>query len=206
MKIGNKGKVADEGTSSVSGRHYSRDVGRTSSIGGRIFWQFGDTFCKNLAGEYVGLVAHTVADLLDERYPQMTAYAEFDARDCAKLFIPFTEEEAQLDANSESPMGRPTLWGFGGMVEDSAEAGTGWSWFELGRVVSGCPSRSQRHRRLTSLKVPGWIVECIGYRHRSCASGSQHWPDLGHSSDGTHVRGKIEIFFWPLGKERRTSY
>ncbi|KAI9883434.1 MAG: hypothetical protein M1823_004808 [Watsoniomyces obsoletus] len=118
----------------LSNRQYSRDVGRTSSVGGRIFWQFGDTFCKNDAGQYVGLVAHTVADHLDESEPSVTAYAEFDARECAKLFIPFTKEEARLDADPGNPIGRPTLWSFGGIVEDFENAGTGWSWFELGRV------------------------------------------------------------------------
>ena len=93
---------------------YSRDIGRSFTLNGRQFYIFGDTFCKDSTGNFVGLVNNTVALVLERHNPCMSKYLDFNDDDTVKCFVPLTMEEKNWQ---KSTGGRVTLWGFGGVVE-----------------------------------------------------------------------------------------
>lgn len=59
-----------------NGIGYSRDIGRSSIFGGRCYYVFGDTFCKNERGEFVGISSNTVALMPDRTSPLETEYLD----------------------------------------------------------------------------------------------------------------------------------
>ena len=93
---------------------YSRDIGRSFTLSGKNFYIFGDTFCKDSAGEFVGLVNNTIALVPDANAPCVSKYLGFNDDDTVKCFVPLTVEEKSWQ---KSTGGRVTLWGFGGAVE-----------------------------------------------------------------------------------------
>ena len=117
----------------MNGIGYSRDIGRSSIIGNRAYVQFGDTFCKNHAGEFLGIVNHTCALIPRDGQPTDTQYQKFTSDGRVRQFIPLTDQEESCE-DAGSPPGRTTLWSFGGIAED--QPGLGWTWFEKGRAVS----------------------------------------------------------------------
>ena len=117
MKI--LGYMVDE-----SGIFFSRDIGRSFELGGKIFLVFGDTFCKDEAGKFIGLVNNTCAAFDDRNEPLKTRYIEYDENRVLKPFIPFLEAERRYNR----PGRRVVIWAFGGAVE--VEDGTGRVWYQ----------------------------------------------------------------------------
>lgn len=65
-------------------------------LNGRNFYIFGDTFCKNTAGDFVGVVNNTAALLpRDDRFCD-SRYLEFNDDDTVKALVPLTTEEMLL--------------------------------------------------------------------------------------------------------------
>lgn len=126
----------------VNGIGYSRDVGRSSILGGRVVWEFGDTFCKDETGRFLGVVSHTSAAVPDLERPLCTMY-QLDCDKKPKRFIPLTEEEAQFEKEVDKHHSRLTFWGFGGIAH--YPFGSGWAWFEKGKIVSDvfCQSHAE---------------------------------------------------------------
>lgn len=80
----------------ANGLDYSRDIGRSFMLNGRNFYIFGDTFCKNTAGDFVGVVNNTAALLpRDDRFCD-SRYLEFNDDDTVKALVPLTTEEMLL--------------------------------------------------------------------------------------------------------------
>lgn len=121
---------------------YSRDIGRSFTLNSHHYILFGDTFCKNSAGEFVGLTNNTAA-LLHNSVPRfdpnadegeegcvpnsevlVSKYQEIEKDGVVKPFIPFKAGEVP-DVESGK---RVVLWCFGGCVE--LEDHTGRVWFE----------------------------------------------------------------------------
>ncbi|KAL9127533.1 MAG: hypothetical protein Q9217_003601 [Psora testacea] len=94
---------------------YSRDIGRSFRLGGSVYFIFGDTFCKNSAGEFVGLVSNTVSMVMDEIKPLESSYLCIKEDGMVEPLIPLNEEEIKLQ--KEHPEQRVTLWNFSGVVE-----------------------------------------------------------------------------------------
>jgi hypothetical protein len=134
----------------VTGNYYPRDIGRSSELSnGTILLQFGDTFCHNRDGKFVGLTDNTCAMLVNTLCPTLSTYAfkegkEGDETDenqslaNSKQFgtaygntqIPsfihrFKDEEDTADSIFK-------FWSFSGIVEYSAESSViyGWAWFQ----------------------------------------------------------------------------
>ncbi|KAI9796197.1 MAG: hypothetical protein M1833_006448 [Piccolia ochrophora] len=115
-----------------NGCDYSRDIGRSSTIGGRVFYQFGDTFCKTSNGEFVGVVSNTIALCRNLNHPLDTEYLEIDEGGLVAPFVPLTPEEIEFEKHKDVHQRRMTIWSFGGIVEDFPGAHSGWCWFEKG--------------------------------------------------------------------------
>lgn len=113
--------------------HDSRDIGCSSLLGERIFFTFGDTFCKNYNGDFRVVVSHTCASVPDKHDPTTTKYLALDKEGQVASFIPLTEAEKDFDKRHK---GRYTLWSFSGIAEDPTNVGTGWCWFEIGQCVN----------------------------------------------------------------------
>ena len=119
----------------MNGCAYSRDIGRSSVISNRAFFQFGDTFCKDLLGNYVGVTSHTCSRLCWVGNPEVSEYINIDPDGKVASFIPLTTQELALDQQHADQKERITLWSFGGIAEDGPMSGRGWCWFEKGRTV-----------------------------------------------------------------------
>ncbi|KAI9784213.1 MAG: hypothetical protein M1816_001035 [Peltula sp. TS41687] len=120
----------------VNNRGYSRDVGRSSILGDRVFYQFGDTFCKDQNGDFCGIVCHTCAIVPSVSNPTRCEYLNIATDGKVACFVPYTTDEKGFEANTENH-GRVTLWSFGGTAEDSPGCGSGWCWFEKGEIYDG---------------------------------------------------------------------
>ncbi|KAL9131932.1 MAG: hypothetical protein Q9175_006647 [Cornicularia normoerica] len=109
----------------VNGIFHSRDIGRSFQLSGKIYLKFGDTFCNNSSGEFVGLTNNTVAIIEDKKQPLKSKYLEVEANGLIRPFICLTSEEQQLE---EEKKGRVVLWAFGGVVE--MKDGSGRLWYQ----------------------------------------------------------------------------
>ncbi len=99
----------------MSNIEHSRDIGRPFDLQGEHYVVFGDTFCKNKAGDFVGVANNTVAHVPLPAYPCLTNYLEYEENEMVKLFVPLTEDEKEFE---KQPGGcRVCLWMFGGVVE-----------------------------------------------------------------------------------------
>ena len=109
----------------ASGIFHSRDIGRPFELFGKVYLKFGDTFCNDSNGEFVGLANNTVAIIEDRNQPLKSKYLEIEDNGFIKPFIKLTPEEQQLE---DSKQGRVVLWAFGGVVE--MKDGTGSLWYQ----------------------------------------------------------------------------
>ena len=109
----------------VNGIFHSRDIGRSFELFGKVYLEFGDTFCNDNNGDFVGLANNTVAIIEDTDQPLKSKYLEVEENGFISPFIKLTPEEQQLEDNK---MGRVVLWAFGGVVE--MKDGTGRLWYQ----------------------------------------------------------------------------
>ena len=109
----------------VNGIFHSRDIGRSFELFGNVYLIFGDTFCNDSEGAFVGLANNTVAIIENPEQPLKSKYLETEDRGCIKPFIPMTSEEQQLEMEKK---GRVVLWAFGGVVE--MKDGSGRLWYQ----------------------------------------------------------------------------
>lgn len=79
----------------VCNRKITRDIGRPCHIGGNTYYAFGDTFCHDAHGEFVGVTNNTIALCPDPRGdPTRSEYLEGSVR--ARAFVPHTKGEVSL--------------------------------------------------------------------------------------------------------------
>lgn len=116
----------------ANGIFHSRDIGRSFELFGKVYLKFGDTFCNDGKGEFVGLANNTVAIVEDPSQPLKSKYLEVEENGFVKPFIQLTAEEKQLE---QQELGRVVLWAFGGVVE--MEDGTGCLWYQKS-IDHGC--------------------------------------------------------------------
>jgi hypothetical protein len=128
---------ADINLSTVSGNSYPRDIGRSSQLGGAVFYQFGDTFCHKSNGDFIGVVTNTAALVLDKNNPTLSKYAgsteekvpEFiNASDFCPLL--YDDEHTIKDDGYK-------IWSFSGIVEFQKAEGSvyGVTWYQV-RVLN----------------------------------------------------------------------
>ena len=98
---------------------HSRDIGRGFQLFGNIYLMFGDTFCNDSNGDFVGLVSNTVALVPCVEQPLQSKYLEVEENGRIKELIQLTAKEQQLE-------GRVVLWSFGGVVEMKDDTGCLW--------------------------------------------------------------------------------
>ena len=113
----------------ANGTYYSRDIGRSSVIGGKVFYQFGDTFCHDDEGKAV-LISNTLAAVKDTGDPFRTCYPFYSPNGVVKPFLELNEEERahEEETAGQEYKARITLWQFGGIVETAP--GKGLLWYE----------------------------------------------------------------------------
>lgn len=103
---------------------YSRDIGRSSLFAGYWYYVFGDTFCKNRQGDFVGMTSNTVAIIPNTAEPLETQYLDIKPDGIVQPLIPLNEAETLLELGGV----RVVLWAFGGIVETVPEVG--WIWYQ----------------------------------------------------------------------------
>ena len=119
------GSVVDE-----NGIGYSRDIGRSSLFAGHRYYIFGDTFCKDVNGSFVGVQSNTVAVIHDLLDPCKSSYQSIEENGMVDPLI-----DQAPDEHDENPDIRTALWAFGGIAETSP--GIGWIWYEKKTIENG---------------------------------------------------------------------
>ncbi|KAF1974618.1 hypothetical protein BU23DRAFT_636276 [Bimuria novae-zelandiae CBS 107.79] len=107
-----RGEVKD-----ASGRQYPRDLGRSVKLGGHIYYIFGDTFCFNDGGEFVGVTNNTIALIPGLNNPTGSQYLHPDPK--VPEFVPYLDEEREFCEREENLQEnrRIVTWSFGGFIE-----------------------------------------------------------------------------------------
>ena len=116
---------------------YSRDIGRSFTLGGNLYYVFGDTFCKNKSGVFVGLRDNTASMVIDKSKPAESSYLDIREDGMVEPLVPLNDEEKELQKNH--PEQRVTLWCFGGVVE--IDPGIGLLWSILSKLLCLCGNR-----------------------------------------------------------------
>ncbi|KAL9075500.1 MAG: hypothetical protein Q9161_001572 [Pseudevernia consocians] len=109
-----------------NGIGYSRDIGRSSSIHDEVFFIFGDTFCKDSAGEFVGTTSNTIAYVEDRAKLLESEYVEISDKGQVKAFVPLNEKEVRFEEENEGA--RIVFRIFGGTVDIRV---VGVVWFQI---------------------------------------------------------------------------
>ena len=109
-----------------NGIGYPRDIGRSIIIHDEVYFIFGDTFCKNAAGEAVGITSNTSAYVEDRAKCLESQYIEISDKGQVKAFVPFDEQEIQFEKDYESSA-RIVFRMYGGAVDIGA---VGIVWFQ----------------------------------------------------------------------------
>ncbi|KAL1599918.1 hypothetical protein SLS60_007723 [Paraconiothyrium brasiliense] len=84
----------------VSGRQYPRDLGRSVELGGHMYYIFGDTFCFNDNGDFVGVTNNSIALIPDMSNPTKSKYMHPDPK--VPEFVPYTHEEKEFCERPEN--------------------------------------------------------------------------------------------------------
>lgn len=111
----------------VSGRQYARDLGRSIELGGHVYYIFGDTFCFNDRGEFVGVTNNTIALIPDLSDPTKCQYLDTSPK--VPEFVPHLSDEKRFcdDPKNQEENKRIVTWSFGGVIEIPGSGGQeGW--------------------------------------------------------------------------------
>ena len=104
---------------------YSRDIGRSAVIHDEVFFIFGDTVCKDSAGNSVGITSNTIAYVEDRAKFLESEYGEISDNGKVKAFVPLNEKEVRFE--EENKDARIVFRMIGGTVDIGA---VGVVWFQ----------------------------------------------------------------------------
>ena len=108
---------------SASEPFYSRDIGRSFMLDGRIYYMFGDTFCND-----AGISDNTYQVVPNIERPTEAFYLTSSANGHVAPLIKKTIEDDSFLAQPENRGKRLAFWCFGGVAEVSR--GVGWLWYQ----------------------------------------------------------------------------
>ncbi|KAL8856270.1 MAG: hypothetical protein Q9178_007107 [Gyalolechia marmorata] len=145
---------------------YSHDIGRSSELGGRVYYLNGDTMCND-----AGVSSNTYQVVPDRKKPTEALYLSTDCDGFVTPLIDKNEEEAQYLSLPGNKTKRIAFWCFGGIVEISP--GLGWVWYQkfiineldgsLELVGVGLARVSQDKNglagQLSSVRMPGLMFQ-----------------------------------------------
>lgn len=106
-----------------NGIGYPRDIGRSAIIHDEVFFIFGDTFCNNAAGEFVGITSNTIAYVEDRAKPLESQYGEIFSDGMVKAFVPISTKERESEWKRT---GSRTIFRMFGGVVDIGVVGVVW--------------------------------------------------------------------------------
>ncbi|KAL8826685.1 MAG: hypothetical protein Q9191_003648 [Dirinaria sp. TL-2023a] len=191
--------------SDTNKRGYSRDIGRSVIIGGRYYYIYGDTFCKDENGVFRGIQSTSYA-ITSKDEPLKSHYLKIDPDGMVEPLIPLDREEQDIQATKlpRREIFRVKLWCFGGIVETSP--GVGWLWFEKSvyrgdnevKYYGVCVARvsvEQSSGRLNVVRITGSILQNPGADDMIFF---EHEPRIGAFS--TLVEGNF-IYLWGTHKQ-----
>ncbi|KAB8416413.1 hypothetical protein FH972_024932 [Carpinus fangiana] len=113
----------------TSGRKAPRDIGRSISLGGKLYYIFGDTFGFDSFGQFKGCSNNTIALIQDPQQPTQSTYLSKQLP--IPLFVPYTGSEAKFTHDHSKENWRIVNWVFGGIVESLAPgSGVGWCFYD----------------------------------------------------------------------------
>lgn len=146
---------------------YSRDIGRSFILDGRVYYQYGDTFCND-----AGVSSNTYQVVPDPSKPRDAYYLSCDRNGFVLPLINLNEEEVRFLNTPGNEGKRIAFWCFGGVVETTP--GIGWTWYQK-HVISPvgtptlvgvgiariCHDKHKYSGDLSSARMPG-LMFCLG--------------------------------------------
>jgi len=136
-----------------------------------VYYQFGDTFCKNLDNEFVGLVSNTIAVLTTTKGPLYSKYEDVAPNGLVDQFIPYNLQDLKFNDEHEASKARMTLWGFGGIVEVSP--GVGVLWYERTEAVSSISCHCSTIADFKSIQETCSLIGVLGLHEFRLKKSSQ---------------------------------
>ncbi|KAJ4302669.1 hypothetical protein N0V90_001558 [Kalmusia sp. IMI 367209] len=151
------GEVTD-----LSARNYPRDLGRSVSLGGKTYYMFGDTFCFNSSGDFLGVTNNSIGLLPDLSAPTKSQYLCPEAK--VPEFVPYTSEEKEFCDREENKNENIRLvnWAFGGIIEIPGCGGReGWLFYDQVEIHGATPEK-QNGTGVARARVtdPDGAIEC----------------------------------------------
>ena len=141
----------------TNGIGYSRDIGRSAIFKGRVYYIFGDTFCKNEEGQFIGTQCNTYSFVKDKSEPMDSTYLNRQEDGVVDALIPLTEAEhrKEKDPTRLHPdyVSRVTLWAFGGLAE---AVGYGWVWYQKGIINDKDGNDENTYKGTGLIRVEIW--------------------------------------------------
>lgn len=96
--------------------YYPRNIGRSVSIHDEVYFIFGNTVCKDVAGNRIGTTSNTIAYVDDRTKFLESEYKEIFDNGMVKDFVPLNQEEIFIQENF--PGGARVVFGvFGGAID-----------------------------------------------------------------------------------------
>ncbi|KAL9601773.1 MAG: hypothetical protein Q9219_002263 [cf. Caloplaca sp. 3 TL-2023] len=102
---------------------YSRDIGRSFILKGRVYYLFGDTFCND-----AGVSSNTYQLVPDRTKPTHAYYLSHGKDGYILPLIPQRDDEQAILNSPGHEEDRFAFWCFGGVVENNS--GLGWMWYQ----------------------------------------------------------------------------
>lgn len=121
--------------SQENGRAYDRDIGRSTTFNNKDYYIFGDTFCHDADGKFVGLSCNTLARIPRRHEPTECSYELVEDDGFVPEFIPFRKDENMFNEKGQRDQQRIALWCFSTIIEDSPGAKSGYIYFDKIAVV-----------------------------------------------------------------------
>jgi hypothetical protein len=110
----------------VSQRPYPRDMGRSVQLGGHVYYMFGDTFCFNSSGDFVGVTNNSIALIPSLDDPTTSQWLTPETK--VPEFVPLSDEEREFGKihGDRGENKRFVNWAFGGIIEVPGGDGRGY--------------------------------------------------------------------------------
>ena len=168
-----------------NGIFYPRDIGRSTTIHDEVYYIFGDTICKDAAGNSVGATSNTIAYVEDRAKFLESEYGEICDNGIVKAFVPLDEQEILFEKENQGA--RIVFRMFGGAV-DVGPGGVVWFQYVIEHADGEEEYRGVGQARLTTYSDGRIIVQRL--------QGLLFGPDEPSVGSFSTLYYKTYVYLW----------
>lgn len=179
----------------TNGIKYSRDIGCSFLFNGVQYFMFGDTFCFDKDGHFVGITSNTIAEVGIQN-PLQPGYWSFEPDGLVQPLIPLNGWEEHKEKTEGI---RTAHWCFGGIAE--VQPGMGWIFYQHYEIYDReKPSRMVfKGTGLAELSVNRFSMKIQAARNGNTPLFGPDEPRLG--SICTLVEGSFIYLYSHMGEK-----